>query len=78
MRIRTLGSTGPAVSALGLGAMGMSGAYGEADRAESIATVHAALETGVTLIDTGDFHAMATTGCSSPRRCAAGIGTATS
>ncbi|MEV6868861.1 aldo/keto reductase [Streptosporangium subroseum] len=58
MQVRTLGSTGPAVSALGLGAMGMSGAYGEADRAESIATVHAALENGVTLIDTGDFYAM--------------------
>ncbi|AWS41254.1 aldo/keto reductase [Streptosporangium sp. 'caverna'] len=58
MQMRTLGTTGPAVSALGLGAMGMSGAYGEADRAESIATVHAALENGVTLIDTGDFYAM--------------------
>ncbi|MBP2324874.1 aryl-alcohol dehydrogenase-like predicted oxidoreductase [Kibdelosporangium banguiense] len=43
---------------LGLGAMGMSGAYGVADRAESIATVHAALEAGVTLIDTGDFYGM--------------------
>ncbi|MFF4624886.1 aldo/keto reductase [Nonomuraea jabiensis] len=58
MQRRTLGRTGPAVSALGLGAMGMSGAYGAADRAESIATVHAALEAGVTLIDTGDFYAM--------------------
>lgn len=59
MRTRTLGSTGPTVSALGLGAMGMSdGAYGPADRAESIATVHAALAAGVTLIDTGDFYAM--------------------
>jgi aryl-alcohol dehydrogenase-like predicted oxidoreductase len=58
MQTRTLGTTGPAVSALGLGAMGMSGAYGAADRAESIATVHAALESGVTLIDTGDFYAM--------------------
>ncbi|RKN45870.1 aldo/keto reductase [Streptomyces hoynatensis] len=58
MRTRTLGSTGPATSVLGLGAMGMSGAYGEADRAESIATVHAALDAGVTLIDTGDFYGM--------------------
>lgn len=58
MRKRTLGSTGPATSALGLGAMGMSSAYGEADRTESIATVHAALDAGVTLIDTGDFYAM--------------------
>jgi len=58
MKTRTLGRTGPAVSALGLGAMGMSGAYGPADRAKSIATVHAALEAGVTLIDTGDFYGM--------------------
>ena len=58
MQTRTLGSTGPTVSALGLGAMGMSGAYGATDRAESIATVHAALDAGVTLIDTGDFYAM--------------------
>ncbi|MEU4969261.1 aldo/keto reductase [Streptomyces smyrnaeus] len=58
MQRRTLGSTGPTVSELGLGAMGMSGAYGAADRPESIATVHAALEAGVTLIDTGDFYAM--------------------
>ncbi|MFI5931775.1 aldo/keto reductase [Actinoplanes sp. NPDC051494] len=43
---------------LGLGAMGMSDAYGPSDRAESIATVHAALDAGVTLIDTGDFYAM--------------------
>src|SRR3954469_12935782 len=58
MQVRTLGHTGPAVSALGLGAMGMSGAYGAADRTESIATVHTALEAGVTLIDTGDFYGM--------------------
>lgn len=58
MQTRTLGSTGPTVSALGLGAMSMSGSYGHADREESIATVHAALDTGVTLIDTGDFYAM--------------------
>ncbi|WP_432824498.1 aldo/keto reductase [Dactylosporangium sp. CA-092794] len=59
MQTRTLGRTGPTVSALGLGAMGMSGdVYGPSDRAESIATVHAALEAGVTLIDTGDFYGM--------------------
>ncbi|MFJ9146507.1 aldo/keto reductase [Streptomyces sp. NPDC102270] len=58
MRTRTLGTTGPQVSALGLGCMGMSGMYGEADRAESIATIHAALEAGVTLLDTGDFYGM--------------------
>lgn len=58
MQTRTLGRTGPTVSALGLGALGMSGAYGPADRTESIATVHAALDAGITLIDTGDFYGM--------------------
>ncbi|WP_320782618.1 aldo/keto reductase [Streptomyces sp. CRN 30] len=55
---RTLGTTGPQVSSLGLGCMGMSALYGEADRAESIATIHTALEAGVTLLDTGDFYGM--------------------
>ncbi|MFI2432050.1 aldo/keto reductase [Streptomyces sp. NPDC018693] len=55
---RPLGATGPRVFPLGLGCMGMSGMYGESDRAESIATVHAALEAGVTLLDTGDFYGM--------------------
>ncbi|MFI8822618.1 aldo/keto reductase [Streptomyces sp. NPDC053431] len=55
---RPLGTTGPRVSALGLGCMGMSALYGEADRAESIATIHAALDAGVTLLDTGDFYGM--------------------
>ena len=58
MEQRKLGRTGPTVSALGLGCMGMSGMYGPADRAESIATIHAALDAGVTLIDTGDFYGM--------------------
>ncbi len=48
----------PRVSALGLGCMGMSALYGESDRAESIATIHAALDAGVTLLDTGDFYGM--------------------
>ncbi len=55
---RTLGSNGPAVSALGLGCMGMSDFYGPADRGESIATIHAALDAGITLLDTGDFYGM--------------------
>jgi aryl-alcohol dehydrogenase-like predicted oxidoreductase len=55
---RRLGSSGPEVSALGLGCMGMSGAYGPSDRAESIATIHAALDAGIDLIDTGDFYGM--------------------
>ncbi|MER6032556.1 MULTISPECIES: aldo/keto reductase [unclassified Streptomyces] len=58
MRTRNLGTTGPQVSALGLGCMGMSALYGDTDRAESVATVHAALDAGVTLLDTGDFYAM--------------------
>ena len=58
MRQRKLGKNGPVVSALGLGAMGMSGMYGPSDRSESIATIHAALDAGITLIDTGDFYGM--------------------
>lgn len=53
---RQLGRTGPEVSAIGLGAMGMSDLYGAADDAESIATLHAAIDAGLTLIDTGDFY----------------------
>jgi aryl-alcohol dehydrogenase-like predicted oxidoreductase len=55
---RQLGSTGPKVSAIGLGCMGMSDAYGPSDRGESIATLHAALDAGITLLDTGDFYGM--------------------
>ncbi|MFD9537931.1 aldo/keto reductase [Streptomyces sp. NPDC060010] len=55
---RPLGTTGPSVFPLGLGCMGMSALYGEADRSESIATIHAALDAGVTLLDTGDFYGM--------------------
>src|SRR5690349_6521519 len=58
MRTRTLGPQGPAVSEVGLGCMGMSDFYGPADRVESIATTHAALEAGITLFDTGDFYGM--------------------
>jgi aryl-alcohol dehydrogenase-like predicted oxidoreductase len=57
MTSRTLGSTGLTVSALGLGCMGMSDFYGPADEAESIATIHAALDAGITLLDTGDYYA---------------------
>ena len=56
--LRRLGATGPEVSAVGLGCMGMSGMYGPADRAESIATIHAALDAGINLLDTGDFYGM--------------------
>lgn len=58
MNTRSLGSTGPRVSAVGLGAMGMSDLYGPADRSESLATIHAALDAGISLIDTGDFYGM--------------------
>lgn len=54
-----LGAKGPqSVSAIGLGAMGMSAMYGAADEAQSIATLHAALDAGINLIDTGDFYGM--------------------
>jgi aryl-alcohol dehydrogenase-like predicted oxidoreductase len=53
-----LGSGGPQVSRIGLGLMGMSGVYGPADEAESIATIHAAVDAGITLLDTGDFYGM--------------------
>ncbi len=54
-----LGFRGPqSVSAIGLGAMGMSGMYGASDEAASIATIHAALDAGVNLVDTGDFYGM--------------------
>ena len=55
---RKLGAAGPEVSAIGLGCMGMSDLYGPADRNESIATIHAALDAGITLLDTGDFYGM--------------------
>jgi aryl-alcohol dehydrogenase-like predicted oxidoreductase len=58
MTSRQLGSHGPTVSAIGLGCMGMSALYGPADRDESIATIHAALDAGITLLDTGDFYGM--------------------
>lgn len=58
MKTRRLGRNGPKLSLIGLGCMGMSDFYGPADRGESIATVHAALEAGVTLFDTGDFYGM--------------------
>jgi aryl-alcohol dehydrogenase-like predicted oxidoreductase len=51
-----LGNTGPTVGRIGLGAMGMSGMYGAADDAESLATIHAAIDSGANLIDTGDFY----------------------
>jgi aryl-alcohol dehydrogenase-like predicted oxidoreductase len=57
MNARSLGTTGLTVSALGLGCMGMSDFYGPADEAESIATIQAALDAGVTLLDTGDYYA---------------------
>ncbi|MCW2495680.1 MAG: aldo/keto reductase [Jatrophihabitans sp.] len=57
MKQKRLGTTGPSVSALGLGCMGMSGGiYGQSDDAESVATILAAVEGGVTLVDTGDFY----------------------
>lgn len=56
MKTRQLGSNGLSVSAIGLGCMGMSEFYGAGDEAESIATIHRALELGVTLLDTADMY----------------------
>ena len=58
METTTLGRGGPVVSRAGLGLMSMSGIYGQADDRESIATIHAALDAGITLLDTGDFYGM--------------------
>lgn len=58
MSSHSLGSQGPVVSSIGLGAMGMSDLYGPADRAESLATLHAAWDAGINLVDTGDFYGM--------------------
>jgi aryl-alcohol dehydrogenase-like predicted oxidoreductase len=58
MKTRKLGENGPVVSAVGLGCMGMSDLYGPADREEGIATIRAALDAGITLLDTGDFYGM--------------------
>jgi aryl-alcohol dehydrogenase-like predicted oxidoreductase len=55
---RKLGRNGPEVFPIALGCMGMSGMYGAADESESVATIHAAVDAGVKLIDTGDFYGM--------------------
>jgi aryl-alcohol dehydrogenase-like predicted oxidoreductase len=58
MTLRELGRSGPTVSRIGLGCMGMSGVYGPSDETESIATIHAAIDSGINLFDTGDFYGM--------------------
>lgn len=58
MKTRQFGITGPRVCMIGLGCMGMSDFHGPADEEESRSTIHAALDSGVTLLDTGDFYGM--------------------
>jgi aryl-alcohol dehydrogenase-like predicted oxidoreductase len=55
---RKLGSAGPNVFPIALGCMGMSGTYGPTEEPESLATIHAAIDAGINLIDTGDFYGM--------------------
>ena len=57
-RFTRLGATGPTVFPIGLGCMAMSGVYGPADDEESVSTIRAAIDQGVTLLDTGDFYGM--------------------
>ncbi len=56
MQTRTLGKSGPRVSAIGLGCMGMSDFYAGRDDAQSVATIHRALDRGITMIDTADMY----------------------
>ena len=58
IEMRKLGTNGPAISALSLGCMGMSGMYGPADEAESLATIRVAVDSGANYLDTGDFYGM--------------------
>jgi aryl-alcohol dehydrogenase-like predicted oxidoreductase len=58
MQTLQIGSNGPPIACAGLGCMGFSGGYGPPDDAESIATIHAALDAGLALLDTGDFYGM--------------------
>jgi aryl-alcohol dehydrogenase-like predicted oxidoreductase len=56
MQTRTLGKSGPPSSAIGLGCMGMSGVYGKADDAESVAVIHHAIERGINHLDSSDMY----------------------
>jgi aryl-alcohol dehydrogenase-like predicted oxidoreductase len=57
-QFRRLGKDGPLVFPIALGCMGMSDVYGKADETESVATIHAAIDAGINLLDTGDFYGM--------------------
>lgn len=58
MKILPLGQNGPLVSQFGLGCMAMSDMYGPSDESESISTIHAAIDAGINMLDTGDFYGM--------------------
>ena len=56
IKFRQLGTSGPSVSAIGLGCMSLSGTYGEADDAQSVALIHHAIDMGINHLDSSDMY----------------------